>query len=85
MPQRSMIEAERDAADADLHAANVEGLLRVGRMSEAPDEAGKHDRRGEPADEFAQERDAEHAEEKLFGDGREEAAEQDEGPGESAC
>ena len=58
MPQRSMIDAERDAADADLHAADIEGLLRIAGVAEAPDEAGEDQRERHGSDQLAQERDA---------------------------
>ena len=37
-------DAERDAADADFDAANIERLLRIAGVAEAPEEAGQHDR-----------------------------------------
>ena len=74
-------DAERHAADADFQAADKEGLLRIAGVAEAPDEAGQHHGDCHVARELAQKGDGEHAEEKLLGDGGQEAAEEDEGPG----
>ena len=76
-------EAQGHAADADFHAADVERLLRISGVSEAPDEAREHHGRHGVTHQLAQERNGEHAEEKLFRDRRQEAAEQHEQPGES--
>ena len=51
-------DAEGDAADADLDAANIERLLRIAGVAEAPDEAGEDQREHGGSDQFAQERDA---------------------------
>jgi len=45
-------EAKQHAGQADLHAADVEGLVRIGGVAEAPDEAG-HDDGGEAGAEEA--------------------------------
>ncbi len=73
---------EQDAAGADLHAANEPGLVRVGRVAEAPQVGGRDDRHPQRAEPLLEQRNRQHAEPELFGNGREESAEQDEHPGE---
>ena len=76
-------EAQRHAADSHFHAADVERLLRIAGVAEAPDEARQHHRHRQRAHQLAQKRNGEHAEQELFGDRRQEAAEQHEQPGEA--
>ena len=75
-------DAERHAADTHFHAANVERLLRIAGVTEAPDETGQDDGDDHAAGQLRKKGMANMRKQELFGDGGQEAAEEDERPRE---